>query len=83
MNPVKWLEKLKNFFKVESMSEKEESENKENEGKKQKVQFPQYFNQRQSQNKNRTAPISRLRFSEESWYQSLTVRESGSRPQAI
>jgi proteasome regulatory subunit len=52
VNPVKWLEKLKNFFKVESMSEKEESENKENEGKKQKVQFPQYFNQRQSQNKN-------------------------------
>ena len=52
MNPGNWLEKLKDFLKVESMSEKEESENKENDGKKQKVQFPQYFNQRQTQSKN-------------------------------
>lgn len=39
------------------MSEKEESENKDKEGKKQKVQFPQYFNQRQknSQNPNGTS----------------------------
>lgn len=57
MNPGKWLEKLKNFFKVNQMSEKEESENKDKEGKKQKVQFPQYFNQRQknSQNPNGTS----------------------------
>ncbi|MFP4229990.1 MAG: AAA family ATPase [Candidatus Nanohaloarchaea archaeon] len=34
------------------MSDKEESENKKNEGKKQKVQFPQYFNQRQTQKQN-------------------------------
>jgi len=52
VNPGNWLEKLKDFLKVESMSEKEESENKENDGKKQKVQFPQYFNQRQTQSKN-------------------------------
>jgi proteasome regulatory subunit len=57
VNPGKWLEKLKNFFKVNQMSEKEESENKDKEGKKQKVQFPQYFNQRQknSQNPNGTS----------------------------
>lgn len=34
------------------MSEKEDSENKDNDGKKQKVQFPQYFNQRQTNKKN-------------------------------
>ncbi|MEF8880458.1 MAG: AAA family ATPase [Candidatus Nanohaloarchaea archaeon] len=39
------------------MSEKEESENKDKEGKKQKVQFPKYFNQKQknSQNPNGTS----------------------------
>ena len=58
MNPGKWLEKLKNFFEERiTMSEKDESENKDDSkgGKKQRVQFPQYFNQqKQKQNPNGT-----------------------------
>ena len=57
MNPGSWLEKLKDFLSGESkMTDKEEKEKNED-GKKQKVQFPQYFNQKKAggnQNPNGT-----------------------------
>ena len=58
MNPGKWLEKLRNFLSGDDkMTEDNDKQDKDNEGKKQKVQFPQYFNQRNSkgnQNPNGT-----------------------------
>lgn len=52
MDPGKWLEKLLNFLKVEKMAEDENNEGNEEKGKKQRVQFPQYFNQKQGGSKN-------------------------------
>ena len=57
MNPGSWLEKLKNFLSGESKMTDKEEKDKNEEGKKQKVQFPQYFNQKKAggnQNPNGT-----------------------------
>lgn len=54
MNPGRWLAKLKKLLSGEDkMTEKnEDKQKKNNDGKKQKVQFPQYFNQRNKAGNN-------------------------------
>ncbi len=54
MNPGRWLAKLKKLLSGEDkMTEKNEDKQKKNDdGKKQKVQFPQYFNQRNKAGNN-------------------------------
>jgi proteasome regulatory subunit len=58
VNPIKWLEKLLSKLKGELGMTDNDDKEKNNEGKKQKVQFPQYFNQKRkaggSQNPNGT-----------------------------